>query len=69
MCVFRKKRLKTLYAVMHERITAQRELRGNGKELLKAKDQVFYKLPLQCLLILEARTHWLGHSGWAKGCI
>lgn len=65
MCVFRKKRLKTLYAVMHERITAQRELRGNGKEFLKAKDQVFYKLPLQCLLNLRSKnslagTQWMG---------
>lgn len=37
LCIFRKKRLKTLYAVMHERITAQRDLRGNGKEFLQTK--------------------------------
>ena len=58
MCIFGKKRLKALYATMHGRITEQRDLRGNGKELPKRMERnflrpkghlaVFYKLALQC---------------------
>lgn len=50
MYIFRKKRLKTLYAMTNERIRVQRNLRGNGKEFPKTKGDsaVFYKLALQC---------------------
>lgn len=50
LCLFGKKRLETLYAVTHKRITAQRDLRGNGKEFPKTKGNsaVSYKLTLQC---------------------